>query len=157
MRTSWERSRATTSSVASSSASSRRRSAERRAGPRPHVPTGPTGCSSSMPSLISRFVIPSAIVANGLVAVTKFAVAGWSGSSAMLSEAVHSAVDTGEGLLLLLGVRLGSRPPDASHPFGYRKVLSHWSLVAGAAIFAAGASLSIYGGVRRLRSPVESL
>jgi cation diffusion facilitator family transporter len=110
-----------------------------------------------MPSLISRLVIPAAIVVNALIAVTKFAVGAWSGSAAMLSEAVHSAVDTGEGMLLMLGVRLGRRPRDAAHPFGYRKVLYRWSLVAGVAIFAAGAALSIYEGVRRLRHPGEPL
>jgi cation diffusion facilitator family transporter len=106
-----------------------------------------------MNPLIARLFIPFAIVANGLMAVTKFAVAGWTGSSAMLSAAVHSAVDAGEGLLLVLGVRLGRRPRDASHPFGYRKVLYHWSLIVGVAIFLAGAALSIYQGVHRLRSP----
>src|SRR5215470_2207871 len=106
-----------------------------------------------MPSLGSRLVIPAAIIVDALIAATKFAAGAWSGSAAMLSEAVHSAVDTGEGLLLLMGVRMGRRRRDAAHPFGYRKVLYHWSLVAGVVIFAAGAALSIYGGLRRLRNP----
>jgi cation diffusion facilitator family transporter len=106
-----------------------------------------------MPSPISRLLIPAATLVNALAAVVKLTVGAWSGSAAMLSGAVYSAVDTGEGLLLLLGVRLSRRPADASHPFGYRKLLYRWCLVAGAAIFSAGSALAVFEGVHRLRSP----
>jgi len=100
-------------------------------------------------------LIAAATIVNALVTVAKLAVGAWSGSAAMVAAAVHSAVDTGEALLLLLGVRLSRRPPDAAHPFGFRKLLAHWCSVAGATIFAAGAALAVYQGVRRLRSPGE--
>jgi cation diffusion facilitator family transporter len=110
-----------------------------------------------MPSLSSRLLVAAATIVNALITVAKLVAGAWSGSAAMLSAAVCSAVDTGEALLLLLGVRLSRRPPDAAHPFGFRKLLSHWCSVAGATIFAAGAALAIYGGVARLRSRGEPL
>jgi len=83
----------------------------------------------------SRVVI-AALVGNVLVATTKFAAALITGSSAMMSEAVHTAADTGNELLLLYGLRRAARPPDADHPFGHGRELYFWSFVVALLVFA---------------------
>src|SRR6266702_66991 len=101
----------------------------------------------------SRVVI-AALVGNVLVATTKFAAALITGSSAMMSEAVHTAADTGNELLLLYGLRRAARPPDADHPFGHGRELYFWSFVVALLVFALGAGVSIYEGVSHVRHPV---
>lgn len=101
----------------------------------------------------SRFTIYAAIAANLAIAATKLVAAVWTGSAAVLAEGIHSLIDTGDGLLLLVGVRLSQRPPDAAHPFGYGKDLYFWSLIVGILIFAVGGGMSIYEGVHRLIQP----
>jgi cation diffusion facilitator family transporter len=98
-------------------------------------------------------VVHAALVGNALVVTTKFIAAWWTGSSAMLSEALHSCVDTGNQLLLLYGLVQARRPPDASHPLGYGRELYFWSFIVALLMFALGAGASIYQGVDRLLHP----
>lgn len=102
----------------------------------------------------SRIAIYGAIAANVAIAVTKFIVAGVTGSSAMLSEGIHSAVDTGNGVLLLIGTRLSERPASAEHPFGHGKELYFWSLIVAVLIFGVGGGVSFYEGVQHWLEPV---
>ena len=101
----------------------------------------------------SPLALYGAIAANVAIAVTKFAVAAHTGSSAMLSEAVHSTVDTGNGLLLLWGLHRSRRPPNATHPFGHGRELYFWSLIVAVLIFGLGGGVSFYEGVRHWRHP----
>jgi cation diffusion facilitator family transporter len=101
----------------------------------------------------SKVAIYGAIGANVAIAVTKFIVAGITGSSAMLSEGIHSAVDTFNGVLLLVGIRLSKRPPSAEHPFGHGKELYFWSLIVAVLIFGLGGGVSFFEGVQHIRNP----
>jgi len=101
----------------------------------------------------SKVVIYGAIAANVAIAITKFAVAGVSGSSAMMSEAVHSTVDTANGVLLLVGTRLSERPASEAHPFGHGKELYFWSLIVAVLVFGLGGGISFYEGVMHWRHP----
>ena len=102
----------------------------------------------------SKVAIYGAIAANVAIAVTKFIAAGVTGSSAMLSEGIHSAVDTGNGMLLLVGTRLSERPPSEEHPFGHGKELYFWSLIVAVLIFGIGGGVSFFEGVMHVRNPV---
>ncbi len=101
----------------------------------------------------SRIALYGAIAANVAIAVTKFVVAGVTGSSAMLAEGIHSLVDTGNGALLLVGVHRSQRPPSPEHPFGHGKELYFWSLIVGVLIFGLGGGVSFYEGVLHVREP----
>jgi cation diffusion facilitator family transporter len=101
----------------------------------------------------SKKVIYAALAGNSLIAVTKFIAAGISGSSAMLSEGIHSLVDTGNQGLLLYGLHRAKRPADSDFPFGYGKEIYFWSFVVAILIFALGAGISIYEGIHRLLEP----
>jgi cation diffusion facilitator family transporter len=105
-----------------------------------------------MPSS-SKKVIYAALIGNLLVAATKFAAAGITGSSAMLSEAVHSLVDTGNEVLLLHGLRRAARPADQAHPFGHGREIYFWSFVVALSDFALGAGVSVYEGILHIRHP----
>jgi cation diffusion facilitator family transporter len=101
----------------------------------------------------SKTAIYGAITANVAIAITKFIVAGATGSSAMLSEGIHSLVDTGNGALLLVGVHRSQRPPSAQHPFGHGKELYFWSLIVAVLIFGVGGGVSLFEGVMHVRNP----
>src|SRR5689334_11898439 len=101
----------------------------------------------------SRLVVYAAAAANLGIATTKFIAAGLSGSSAMLSEAIHSLVDTGNELLPLLGLRRAERAPDEQFPFGYGKELYFWSLIVAILLFGVGGGMAFYEGITHLRDP----
>lgn len=101
----------------------------------------------------SRKVIIAALIGNSLIAATKFAAAAITGSSAMLSEGIHSVVDTGNQGLLLFGLARSKRPANAEHPFGHGKEIYFWSFVVAILLFALGAGISIYEGVHHILAP----
>lgn len=103
-------------------------------------------------------IIVAALVGNALIAITKFGAAAITGSSAMLSEGIHSLVDTGNQGLLLYGIKRSKRPPDRQFPFGHGKEIYFWSFIVAILIFAVGAGVSIWEGIRHMLhpAPIES-
>ncbi len=97
-----------------------------------------------------KATVYAALAANCGIAVTKFVAAALSGSSAMLAEGIHSTIDTANQGFLLLGMARSKRPPDAEHPFGYGVEIYFWAFIVAVLIFALGAGLSIYEGIRAL-------
>ena len=102
--------------------------------------------------MASKRVLYAALTGNLLVAVTKVVAATITGSSAMLSEAVHSCVDSGDQILLLYGLHRSRRPPHEEHPLGHGREIYFWSFVVALLIFALGAGISIYEGIVHIRS-----
>ena len=98
-------------------------------------------------------VLYAALLANLAILIAKVIAASITGSSAMLSEGIHSFVDMGNGGLLLLGVRLSRRQADISHPFGYGRELYFWSLIVALAVFALGGGASVVEGILRIVHP----
>ena len=104
-------------------------------------------------SASSKKVIIAALIGNSLIAITKFIAAAMTGSSAMLSEGIHSTVDTGNQMLLLFGMRQAKKPADRGFPFGHGKEIYFWSFVVAILIFAVGSGVSIYEGVIHILNP----
>jgi cation diffusion facilitator family transporter len=98
-------------------------------------------------------VVVAALAANIVVTVAKLGAALWTGSSAMLSEAVHSFVDTGNEAVLLYGQHRAALPPDEGHPLGHGRELYFWSFIVALLIFSLGAGLSLYEGISKILAP----
>ncbi|SMB94338.1 cation diffusion facilitator family transporter [Hymenobacter roseosalivarius DSM 11622] len=101
----------------------------------------------------SKTAIYGAIGANIAIAISKFVAAYFTGSSAMLSEGIHSLVDSGNGGLILLGVNQAQKPADARHPFGRSKELYFWALIVAVLVFAIGGGMSFYEGITHIQDP----
>ncbi|MGE5562691.1 MAG: cation diffusion facilitator family transporter [Bacillota bacterium] len=110
----------------------------------------------SSPTASTRTLVV-ALLANLGIAVSKFVAAAITGSSAMLTEGVHSVVDSTNQLLLMWGRRAAKRPPDKLHPFGYGRELYFWSFVVAVLVFSLGAGVSVYEGVIHIMHPEEAV
>ena len=106
-----------------------------------------------MSASASTKVIIAALLGNTAIAITKFFAAFTTGSSAMLSEGIHSLVDTGNQVLLLHGLRQAKKPADEKFPFGHGKEIYFWSFVVAILIFAVGAGVALYEGIHHVLSP----
>ncbi|RZA18755.1 MAG: cation transporter [Lysobacteraceae bacterium] len=103
----------------------------------------------------SRAVVLAALAGNFAIAVVKFIAAWLTGSSSMLSEGVHSLVDSVNEILLLYGVKRSEKPADPGHPFGYGRELYFWAFMVALLVLAFGAGISVYEGIQHMLAPVE--
>lgn len=101
----------------------------------------------------SKTVIVIALGCNLGIAAAKFVAAAWTLSSAMLSEAIHSLVDTANQGLLLFGISRAKLPADDQHPFGYGKEIYFWSFIVAMVLFSLGAGVAVYEGVLKVLNP----
>jgi cation diffusion facilitator family transporter len=101
----------------------------------------------------SKRAVVAAIIGNAAIAAIKFAAGSMTGSSAMISEGIHSLVDTGNGGLLFHGLRQGAKPADEHHPFGHGGEVYFWSLIVAVSIFGIGGGMSIYEGILHIQHP----
>lgn len=101
----------------------------------------------------SKKVVIAALVGNSLIAVSKFAASMYTGSSAMLSESIHSLVDSINQGLMLYGLKQSTKPADEMHPFGYGREIYFWAFVVAMLIFGVGAGVAIYEGIAKLKNP----
>ena len=105
----------------------------------------------------NKIVVYAALAGNLAIALVKFVAAYITNSSAMLSEAIHSVVDTLNEILLLYGMKKSQQSPNAQHPFGYGRELYFWAFIVSLMVFALGAVVSIYQGIQHVRYPEEML
>jgi cation diffusion facilitator family transporter len=110
----------------------------------------------SAPTASTRTLV-IALLANLGIALSKFVAAAITGSSAMLTEGVHSVVDSTNQLLLMWGRRASRKPPDKLHPFGYGRELYFWSFIVAVLVFSLGAGVSIYEGIIHIADPEEAV
>jgi cation diffusion facilitator family transporter len=108
-----------------------------------------------MSAKASNKVIIAALIGNTAISITKFFAAFITGSSAMMSEGIHSLVDTGNQILLLYGMKQAKKPADEAFPFGHGKEVYFWSFVVAILIFAVGSGVSIYEGIDHVLHPAE--
>ncbi|TSD64935.1 cation transporter [Inquilinus sp. KBS0705] len=101
----------------------------------------------------NRTSIYSALAANLLIAATKFIAGIFTNSSSMVSEGIHSVVDTVNQILLLYGLKRSTKPPDSTRPFGYGRELYFWSFIVSILIFGLGGGISIYQGIAHIIHP----
>lgn len=101
----------------------------------------------------SKKIIYAALIGNLAIAIIKYGASYVTNSSAMLSEAIHSLVDTINQVLLLHGMKKAAKPADENHPFGYGKEIYFWSLIVAIMIFAIGSGISIYEGIHKIHEP----
>ena len=99
----------------------------------------------------SKVAVVAAVIGNLIIAIIKFIAAALTGSSAMISEGIHSLVDTGNGSLILHGIKQSNAPADEGHPFGHGKALYFWTLVVSVSIFGIGGGMSLYEGISHIR------
>ena len=105
----------------------------------------------------SKTSIYAAIIANLLIAIMKFTASVFTGSAAMLSEGIHSVIDTTNGMLLLFGISRGKQGPDKLHPFGHGTEVYVWSFIVAIMIFAVGGGMATYKGIIHLIHPPEAV
>ncbi len=108
-----------------------------------------------MSASVHKKIIFAAFGANLAIMISKFIAVSFTGSTAMFAEALHSLADTGNQLLLLVGLKRGEKPADPGHPFGYGKEQYFWAFVVAITMFVVGAVVSIWQGVDKIIHPHE--